>query len=185
MRNAVSSGAAWMISGTLVTKAATFLAQVVCGKLLSDEDFGLVALAVAASKVLTICQDGGVRDLLVQGKPEDYDRLAGRVFWFAASFNLAVSLLIVAAAYPLSIFWYHRPELIPMFLVLALAVPLGTPAAVLQAKLRVDLRFRAVSWLALLTALLRQASTICFAMIGLGAMSFIIPAAICAAEAPL
>lgn len=92
-----------------------------------------------------------------------------------------MSLLIVAAAYPLSMYWYHRPELIPMFLVLALAVPLGTPAAVLQAKLRVDLRFRAVSWLALVTALLRQASTICFAMIGLGAMSFIIPAAICAA----
>lgn len=181
MRGAVSSGAAWMISGTLLTKGATFLAQVVCGKILSDEDFGLVALAVAASKILTICQDGGVRDLLVQSKPDQYDRLAGRVFWFAFAFNMSVALLIAGAAYPLSVWFYHQPELIPMFLVLALAVPFGTPGAVLQARLRLDLRFRAVSGLGMTSALLRQASTICFAMLGLGAMSFIIPALVCAA----
>lgn len=181
MHSAVSSGAVWMISGTFVTKLATFIAQVVCGKLLTDDDLGLVAMAVAASKLLTICQDGGVRDLLVQSKPEDYEKLAGRVFWFAGAFNMSVALLIAALSYPLSVWYYHRPELIPMLLMMAVSVPLGTPGAVLQAKLRVDLRFRGLSWLNLLSALLRQGSTICFAMVGLGARSFILPQVLCSA----
>lgn len=179
MHGAVSSGAVWMISGTFVTKLATFVAQIVCGKLLTDDDLGLVAMAVAASKLLTICQDGGVRDLLVQSKPEEYHKLAGRVFWFAATFNMTVALLIAALAYPLSVWYYQRPELIPMLLMMAAAVPLGTPGAVLQAKLRVDLRFRGLSWLNLLSALLRQGSTISFAMMGLGAKSFILPQVLC------
>ena len=180
MGHAVGSGAAWMLTATLMVKVLTFIAQVLVGQMLTKAEFGLVAMAVATTKLLSICQDAGVRDILVQHRPDEYRALSGRIFWFAAWFNVSVAAFIAAVAYPLSNYYFETPELTTMLLILAIAMPLGTPGAILQAKLRLDLRFSATSWLMVVSALLRQVSTVSFAFMSLGAMSFMYPAIICA-----
>lgn len=180
MGNAVGSGAAWMLAATILVKLLTFVAQIIVGAKLSKQEFGLVAMAVATAKLLSICQDAGVRDILVQHSQEEYPRLSGRVFWFAGAFNTSVAILIAALAYPIATWYYQSPELTQMLLILAIAMPLGTPGAILQTKLRLDLRFSATSWLMVVSAASRQISTVCFAYMSLGAMSFMYPAILCA-----
>lgn len=180
MGQAAGRGAAWMVSATGLLKLTTFVAQLMLGKLLSAEDFGLYAMALAATKFLSICQDGGVRDLLIQRGRDEYAALSGRIFWFALAFNLTVAAFIALMAPVVAHRWFERPELVQMLLVLALAMPLGTPNTILSAKLRLDLRFRVTSTLMIITGLTRQVSTVALALAAAGPMSFVIPAVICA-----
>jgi len=180
MGHAVGAGATWMLAATMMVKVLTFVSQIMVGQKLTKAEFGLVAMAVATTKLLSICQDAGVRDILVQHRPDEYKGLSGRIFWFAAWFNISVALFIAAVAYPLANVYFETPELTQMLLILAVAMPLGTPGAILQAKLRLDLRFSATSWLMVVSALVRQVSTVSFAFMALGAMSFMYPAIICA-----
>ncbi|MCX5688603.1 MAG: oligosaccharide flippase family protein, partial [Planctomycetota bacterium] len=85
-------------------------------------------------------------------------------------------VLMAVAAYPLAI-WYEDPKLAPMLWVMAVSLPLGTPAAMLQAKLRLDLRFKAIGVLMALSIILRQVLTIIFAKLGMQEMSLAAPVA--------
>jgi O-antigen/teichoic acid export membrane protein len=176
----VGSGAVWLILATVVSKFATFAAQIAMGLILVPEHFALFSYAAAATKLLSICQDAGVKDLLVQEGHTKYERLSGPVFWFAAAFNASVAVLI-ASMTPLVVWFYDDPRLYPMILVLLLQIPLGTPSAILYTKLRLDLRFKATSLIVGAIGMMRQVGQICLAVAGAGEMSFIYPAVGCAA----
>ncbi|MEK6701844.1 MAG: oligosaccharide flippase family protein [Planctomycetota bacterium] len=180
MGRAAGSGAAWMMSATVFTKILTFVAQIVLGSLLTRDDFGLFAMAVATTKFVTICQDGGVRDLLVQRGLGDYEKFSGRVFWFAMCFNLVVATLVAAVAWPVANLWFKDDRLVNLLLVLALSVPLGTPGAVLNSKLRLDFNFAATSWVMILSGVVRQVGTVSLALAACGSMSFVVPAVLAA-----
>lgn len=176
----VGRGAIWMMASTILSKFVTSFAQLILGLVLAPDDFGLYGMAWGITRFLTICQDGGVRELLVQRGPGEYPSLRGRVFWLAMAFNSLVGVVILAAAPVLAYTVYQESRLIPLMWVMALAIPLGTPGSVLQAKLRLDLQFRATSAIVTFSSLLRQISTVCLALVGTGAMSFAIPAVLCA-----
>ncbi len=176
----VGRGALWMMASTILSKVVTSFAQLILGLVLAPDDFGLYGMAWGITRFLTICQDGGVRELLVQRGPGEYPSLRGRVFWLAMAFNSLVGVVILAAAPVLAFKVYDEPRLIALMWVMALAIPLGTPGSVLQAKLRLDLNFKATSAIVTFSSLLRQLSTVCLAMVGTGAMSFAIPAVLCA-----
>lgn len=176
----VGRGALWMMASTILSKVVTSFAQLILGLVLAPEDFGLYGMAWGITRFLTICQDGGVRELLVQRGPGEYPTLRGRVFWLAMAFNSLVGVIILAAAPVLAFKVYDEPRLIALMWVMALAIPLGTPGSVLQAKLRLDLKFKATSAIVTFSSLLRQLSTVCLAMVGTGAMSFAVPAVLCA-----
>ncbi|XVJ58184.1 MAG: oligosaccharide flippase family protein [Tepidisphaera sp.] len=175
MGQTVSVGAIWMAMATIVGKGASFIAQIMLGLILVEEHFALFAYATAATKLLSICQDAGVKDLMIQEGPGRYRALSGPIFWFAAAFNSSVALFI-AALTPVVAWYYDEPRLQPMMWVLLLAIPLGTPAAILYTKLRLDLRFRETSFIVAIAAILRQFGQVALALAGSGAMSFVYPA---------
>ena len=177
----VASGAAWMIISTILSKVATFVAQVILGWWLTKEDFGMFATATAAAKLMALCQDAGVRDYLIQRPANEYKSLSGRVFWFAMAYNTATGLLILLAAWPLAHYVFQKDKIAHLLLVMALGLPLMTPASILYCKLRLDLKFRQSSWIMSGSGLLRQFSSVFLAGVGVGVMSFAWPVVICAA----
>lgn len=179
MGKTVGHGAIWMVMATVMGKLATFIAQILLGFYLLPADWALYAYAASATKLLSICQDAGIKELLVQEGAGKYKKLSGPIFWFAATFNTGVAVFIGLAA-PLVALWFDEPRMRQMMWVLMLAIPLGTPAAVLSTKLRLDLRFRATSVQVALIAIIRQFGQVAFAMAGAGAMSFIYPAVVSA-----
>ncbi len=176
----VGGGMSWMLLATGVTKLSTFFAQAVLGWILIQKDFGLFAIATTVAGFVMVCRDAGMRELLTQRAHESYDDLAGPAHWFALSYNLLAAAVLVGISYPLSVHVYEDPRLVQMLWIMALAIPLSTPAGILMAKLRADLRFGTVSWIAGSSALFRQIATVALALWGFGELSLAIPVALAA-----
>jgi len=173
----VGRGMSWMLLATVISKVATSVAQVLLGWWLLPEHFRNFAMATTIAGLLMLAKDGGIPNFLNKRGSGEYEDLKGPSFWMCNAYNLAAALLMAVAAYPLAI-WYEDPKLAPMLWVMAIALPLGTPAAMLQAKLRLDLRFKAFGMLMALTIILRQVLTIIFAKMGWEEMSLAAPVVI-------
>jgi PST family polysaccharide transporter len=173
MARTVGWGFVWMILNTGAAKLASFGAQVALGALLSAHDFGVFAISTSIAALTSVLRDGGVRQILTQ-RGDEYESLAGPLFWMGLVLNLIVGALLVAAT-PFLVALYHEPQLALLLLVTAISVPLATPSAVLSARLAVGLRFRAISLMQTGSALLRYGGAVFFARAGLGPVSFVLP----------
>lgn len=175
MGQSVGRGMGWMAFSTVAIKLLAFIAQIVLGWLLSQGDFGLYSTALAVAGIVTAFRDGGVRDLLVQRGETGYSALVGPVFWMAMAINAAAGLVLCLAAPAVSAF-YGKP-LTWLLIVIGLSLPLGTPAAILQTKLRMQLRFGALSRIQIGSALVRNLGTIILAAppFSAGPLAFVLP----------
>jgi O-antigen/teichoic acid export membrane protein len=173
MGAAAARGMGWMFASNLSAKVLTVVAQVVALAVLSQEQMGLFALALAVQMFVQTFRDGGLREWLV-ARAERYGELSGTTYWLAFTINCAVALLLVGAGWVVG--WaYQAPELIWLMVVSASALPLGTPAVILSAKLRLDHRFKDLARISALSAFARYSSQIVFCLTGFGAMAMVLP----------
>ncbi|WP_378785986.1 lipopolysaccharide biosynthesis protein [Nonomuraea fastidiosa] len=61
-----SSGLRWSLLGNTVTKAASFVMSLVLARLLATEDFGVYAVALAATQFVMVVKDAGVMAAVIQ-----------------------------------------------------------------------------------------------------------------------
>ncbi|HEX7978467.1 MAG TPA: oligosaccharide flippase family protein [Gemmatimonadaceae bacterium] len=173
LSRAVTHGSFWMMLSAAIQRGASFAAQIVLGWLLTERDFGIFALAISISALTGALRDGGVRQLLIQ-RHADYERLLGPTFWMALAFNALTGLLLAIAA-PTIASAFGEPALVSLIVILAIAQPLGTPSAILTARLAIDLRFREAGRIAAVSSLVRYLGTIALAKAGFGPLSFVLP----------
>lgn len=169
----VGRGVLWMIVNTGVAKLASFAAQVVLGALLSAHDFGVFAVSVSVAGLTSVFRDAGVRQLLVQ-RGREYEKVAGPLFWLGLTLNAAAAAALAVASPSLAKL-YGEPQLTSLLLITAVAIPLATPGAMLSARLGIDLRFREISILQTVLAVIRYGGTIGCALAGAGPLSFVLP----------
>jgi O-antigen/teichoic acid export membrane protein len=180
MGRSVGGGMTWMVVTTALTRVLTFAAQIVLGWKLSEGDFGLFAYATGIAGVLMVCRDAAMRELLVQRGPGGYRRLSGSAFWLAFAYNLAVFLIIAAIAAPVSYGMFGDRSLADILWLIALSLPIGTPVGILQAKMRLEMRFAAFSAQIATMSVIRQGVTILLALWGFGSMALAIPVVVAA-----
>lgn len=179
MGKTVGQGMSWMLLATIVSKVAASVAQVLLGWWLLPEHFRNFAMATTIAGVLMGAKDGGIPNYLNKKGSGEYESLKGPCFWMCGAYNSAAAMLMALAAFPLAIV-YEDPKLAPMLWVIAVSLPLGTPAAMLQAKLRLELRFKALSFLMAMSIILRQVLTVVFAKLGMQEMSLTVPVVVTA-----
>ena len=179
MGRTVGGGMSWMVVSTVLTRLATFLAQILLGLWLLPGDFALYATATTIAGFLMVCRDMATGHILVQQGAAAYERTRGAAFWLAVAYNVAVAGLTSVVAYPLAVGVYHNEALAPMLIVMAWALPLGAVGNVLYAKLRLYMRFKAFGVQMALSGFLRQVSMVVLAKLGFGPMSFAWPILVC------
>lgn len=167
-------GLMWFLINVILGKGLSFASFIVLGWVLSKEDFGVYASAFALAAFAQVFRDGGVTYLLPQRGEAEFQRIAGPVFWMAAAFNLAVGTLLAAAAWPAAAY-YDDPRIAWILLIIAVAVPLNTPATVFTAVLQMRLRFDAASRIGIASSIARNVSIVLLALMGAGPLSFVIP----------
>jgi PST family polysaccharide transporter len=172
---AVGGGVTWMVIASVLSRILSFVNQIALGYLLVKEDFGIFAIATALSFIILSLRDGGLASYLVQRGPEAYHAERGPVFWLAALFNAAGALVLLAMA-PVAAAVYHEPRLVWMLVVLALTLAVSTPAAILQAALRIQLRFGHIARINTISSCVRYIGVVALAAAGMGPLSFVIPA---------
>lgn len=172
--SSVKRGMTWTVANTAIAKGLSFLSIAMLGLLLSPTDFGLYGISFSIAAFVQIFRDGGVVQLLVQRGEAEYAALRGPVFWMALAFNAGTGVVLSVLA-PLIALLFHQPRLLPLLIVIGLAMPLGTPGVVLQARLAMQLRFGAIARIQLISSVIRYGGTIVLAWAGLGPLSFVLP----------
>jgi O-antigen/teichoic acid export membrane protein len=176
----VGHGMAWLIVITLLNKGLTSIAQVVLGWQLSAEDFSVYAVATAFAGFIVVCKEAGMRELIIQRGKERYEQYAGATFWLAFWYNVVMAGVIAAVAFPLALY-LKKPDFFWVIILLGVAVPVGTAGGMIQSKMRLHLDFARSSMVAFWSNLVRQITSIGFALGGLGALSLAIPAVLASA----
>ena len=110
----VARGAGWIVAGRLAAGLLGFANMIIVARLLAPEDFGLVAMGLAAMQLLTNITDIGVGQAVIRfrdaGRAE-YDTL----FSFSAARGVAIALFLGAAA-PLAAGYYGDPRIAHVFI---------------------------------------------------------------------
>lgn len=173
LTRAVTGGAVWMGGSLGLQVAIGLVAQVVLAGILSAHDFGLFALSVSVSQVLSTAANFGIATLMAQRTPDAIAGLRTPVLraGMAASALLAALLALIA---PLASRLLGEPELTGLLLVTGSTFVLKPFVAVTTAALQARLRFSRVAWSLLIAATAHYASAIVLARAGAGAMSLVV-----------
>ena len=171
---AAGRGISWMSLSLAIGKIFIFLAQVVLGWILTEEDFGVLAIVSAVIVFVKIFHDGGVSVVLVQRGEAAFERLQGAGFWLALTIS-SLAAIALALISPWIASAYQDDRLVNLLCVLALTLPLGSPIATFRARLQLDLRFRVISIISAGSFTVRSLGMIVLALSGFGVMSFVIP----------
>lgn len=169
-----AGGVAWLFSYLVTTRAVYVASQVALGWLLAPEDFGVYAVAVSLTLVTRALQDGGVPQLLIQRGTARYRDLAVDMFWLALTANVIVGAGLVLAS-PLLVDVFDEPRLQPLLWIMAGAMPLSTPWALLSAKLQLESRWREWALIKGVSSSVEYALIVTFAWMGYGPASFVLP----------
>ncbi|MET8865553.1 oligosaccharide flippase family protein [Nonomuraea sp. NPDC004580] len=92
------SGLRWSLLGNTVTKAASFVMSLVLARLLATEDFGVYAVALAATQFVMVVKDAGVMAAVIQWR--------GRISDIAPTATV-LAFLFATGLYAL--FWVGAP----------------------------------------------------------------------------
>ena len=138
------------ISGGLVTAAAQGaqfflnLAYImVLARLLTPQEFGLVAMVTVIIDFLRIFQDVGLSTATVQ-RQQITDAQVSNLFWVNIAVGSGITLL-VAALSPAIAWFYREPQLVDITLVLSINFLLASSAAQHVALLRRQMRFGVIA----------------------------------------
>jgi O-antigen/teichoic acid export membrane protein len=132
---------------TVVSQASTFLmhiiSTVVLARLLTPDDFGLVAMAVTFSLLLQNFGLNGFTEAVMQRETLDQP-LVSTLFWINIGSSLGLTLLFMAAAPALS--WlYHEPRLQAISIWVALSIIFTGLANIHAALLKRNMEFKITS----------------------------------------
>ena len=128
---------------TLVAQAITialgFVSVATLGRLLTPEDFGLVAMTSAFIAVVTSFANLGLPQSTVQ-RDQITDEQINALFWINAGTGAVATVIGILAAWPVAWF-YDRPELVAVTAALAVGLVINAMSAQHQALLRREMRF--------------------------------------------
>jgi len=115
----------------------------VLARLLDPRDFGLVGMVTAFTGVLSLFRDFGLSSATVQ-RAEVSDEQVSVLFWINALVGLTLSILIIAAA-PLVAMFYREPRLLWVTVVLASGFFFNAVGVQHSAILQRQMRFTAIA----------------------------------------
>lgn len=132
-----------MSSVSVFRLGAQLLVVPVLSRLLSPDDYGLVALAMPFVLFTMMFTDAGIGQSLVRTMRKDED-VWSTSFWITLGLGLGL-MVIIAAIAPLAAMFFDEPRLLPVILALALVVLPQAASTIPEAALRQDHRFGTIA----------------------------------------
>jgi PST family polysaccharide transporter len=160
---------------TAVSQASRFLlymaSTIVLARLLSPEDFGLVAMVAVLTSFLRLFREGGLSTATVQHENLTFAQVSN-LFWINTALG-AVTALIGASLAPAIASYYREPRLISITLVLASTFLLSGMAVQHLAVLNRQMRFTAIAIIDVSSMAIGLAVGIAMALRGWGYWSLV------------
>lgn len=117
VRAKMARGVVWMLLFKLIDRGISLASTLILARLLTPENFGIVAMATSLIAMLELIGAFGFDMALIQ-RTEATRAHYDTAWTFAVIFGCVLSLLMVGLSVPISHF-YHRPELVAVICTLA------------------------------------------------------------------
>lgn len=131
----------WSTLEILARYGVQFVVMVVLARLLTPDDFGLIAMLLVFTSIGTLLVDSGFGTALIQRQRTTADDET-TVFIFTTCAGIVTAAVLMLAAPTIAAF-FNQPKLIELMRVIAVVLPLGAFAAVPDALLTMRLDFKA------------------------------------------
>jgi|SRR6185437_1154294 len=136
-----ANAAWWSTLEILARYGVQFVVMVVLARLLTPDDFGLIAMLLVFTSIGTLLVDSGFGAALIQRQQTTADDET-TVFVFTMVVGVATALVLALSAPAIAAF-FDQPKLIDLTRVMAVVLPLGAFGAVPDALLTMKLNFKA------------------------------------------
>ncbi len=141
-------------------------------RLLTPEDFGLIAMVAALAGFAGVFKDLGLAMATVQKKEVTHDQIS-TLFWLNVALGFLITLLTAACA-PLVAWFYGEPRVTMITVALAAAFTFGGLAAQHEALLRRQMRFVAVTTSQIVSTAAGVIAGIAAALLGAGYWALVV-----------
>lgn len=172
LRDASVRGAFWSLVQQLVGRGLSFVVFAILARLLTPNDFGLVALVTGFLALLEMFVDQGFSVVIVQREHLDDEHLDS-VFWINLALGVVLAGIFILAG-PLVARAFDAPEIAPLIPWMATTLIVRGASGVHEGLLRRELQYRALAIRSLLASCIGGLAGIVAAARGLGVWSLII-----------
>ena len=169
---AAARGFSWLLAQTVATKIISMGSQLLLAWLLLRDDFGLIGLAYTVTAFVSVFQQAGLKEILVH-RHDQFHRWATPVFWMSACLGLAGAAATLLSL-PIVVWLYSEPRLAGLLAVLSLIAPLSAMGVVPQAMLTNGFRFKALSFVAIISTFTGVLLSCGLAWLGWGAYAIVL-----------
>ncbi len=139
----------WSVFAEVASRLVGPLVFLILARLLTPQDYGVVAAATVIVSFSQIFSDAGLTKALIQ-RQDKVDESANLVFWI----NLGIGLLVIAGlnAYaPEIAAFFHDDRIAPVVRVLSIQILLASFSSVHSGLLQKELQFKRLFWVRLFT----------------------------------
>lgn len=157
----------WSFLSEVATKVVTPLVFVILARLLTPEDYGVVAAATMVVSFSQIFWEAGMGKAVIQYQGERVTA-ANTAFWINNLLGLVVAGLLVAMAPMVADKLFHDPRVALVLKVMAVQVLLSAAGSVHTALMQKDMQFKRLFWVRLLTVSAPGLISIPLALRGMG-----------------
>lgn len=169
---AARTGSRWTALQFGGSRLATFLVFLVLARVLTPEDFGIVAIATVFVALLQLLVEGGFGLALIQRKDLEPGHV-DTVFWTSVSTGLLLAGGLALAAGPLSVL-YQQPMLAQILPVLSIGLVVSALGSTQSAQLRRALMFRPLAVRANVSNVVAGVTGIVLALLGAGVWALVV-----------
>jgi PST family polysaccharide transporter len=165
------TGFLWTFFQKVGGQVISFVVFIILARLLSPDDFGLVAMATVAIAFLRLFAGAGLTAGLVQRTEIDAEDL-DTIFWTVTCLSVLLSIGTWQFAPEIARF-FKEPDLQPVLRWLVVCLPLSTLSWVQISLLRRELNFKSLALRLLIAQPISGAIGISFALLGFGVWSLV------------
>lgn len=161
----------WMAAARLLAQLGTWVITIIVIRILSPEDYGLMAIAMSVIVLLNLLAEMGMGAALVQRLELD-DRLIREAYTLALIVNSFLYFILYISAKPLSEF-FSQPQLVEVVRVIGLQFFLMAISVVPQAMLEKNMQFKQRAIIEFVSTISGSLVTLYLALDGFGVWSLV------------
>lgn len=171
MNKYIYSNVIWKFFERILAQGITFIVALILARLLTPNEFGLVALVMVFINVINAVVTSGFSTALIQNNNAD-DLDFSSVFWFGFIISIIIYIFIYYFAKYIAVF-YNNELIVPVFRVLSLRVILSSINSVQHAYVARKLQFKKYFFSTLFGTLISAIIGVCLAIKGYGVWAIV------------
>lgn len=172
LTHSVLTATRWSAFSQVMRQLSQLAVTVILARLLSPDDFGVIAMATVLTGFVILLSDLGTSAAVIQ-RAEHPAGFLSAVFWVNIAFGVLAMLAVIALS-PVVAAFYHEERLVPVLIVLSLSFPLAGLVALQRALLEKSMSFDVLARIEMLSTAIGAVTGVAVAFAGGGIWALVL-----------